>query len=102
MKRAKDPAGKKSTKDSTEGTKTVKGAVKAEEKKLAKKTVVEEEKKGEMVAAKAGESMNSQIIQQIERLMKYYQTQGDKGRQFAYRKALTAIKSLDIDINNAD
>ena len=49
----------------------MKGAVKAEEKKAAKKTV-EEEKKGEPVDAadKPSQAMNKQIIEQIERLMK--------------------------------
>jgi hypothetical protein len=33
---------------------------------------VEEEKKGDEVDKKPGQAMNKQIIEQIERLMKYY------------------------------
>ncbi len=34
--------------------------------------------------------------------MNYYQTQRDKGRMFAYRKAITAVKSIDEPILSAD
>jgi F0F1-type ATP synthase gamma subunit len=83
-----------------EKIKTVKGAVKAAEKAAkANKVIVEEEKKGEVVvAAKNTGSLNNQIIEQVDRLMKYYQTQGDKGRMYAYRKAVTTLKSIDFDI----
>ena len=59
-----------------EKIKTVKGAVKAAEKAAkAKKVIVEEEKKGEEVVAAAAKntgSLNKQIVEQVDRLMKYY------------------------------
>jgi DNA polymerase/3'-5' exonuclease PolX len=46
--------------------------------------------------------MNAAIVEQIERLYKYYQTSGDKGRIFGYRNALRAIKSIEEPILSAD
>ena len=79
MKRTASTGSADSQKKEKKGAdKTVKGAVKAEEKKAAKK-VVEEEKKGEPVDAadKPAQAMNNQIIEQIERLMKYLSTNID-------------------------
>jgi hypothetical protein len=66
----------------------------------AKEETKKEESKDEGEGKK--QPMNKQIIEQIDRLMKYYQTQGDKGRMFAYRKAVTALKSIDDEIYEAD
>lgn len=91
------------------------GDAKAEDKEPAKKRVkkqeAEEEKKGTEVApakeAKAeadgaDKGLNQAIAEQIERLLKYYNTSGDKGRSFGYRNALKAIKSIDKPIHSAD
>ena len=56
MKRQHSTGSKASKKSDSDAGKTVKGAVKAEEKKKAK--VVEEEKKGEPVADKPVQAMN--------------------------------------------
>jgi hypothetical protein len=89
------------------------GEAKEPAKKRAKKEV-EEEKKGSEVnpvadgtsagtATDGGDKgMNAAIAEQIERLYKYYQSIGDKGRTFGYRNALRAIKSIDEPILSAE
>jgi len=77
MKRTHSKATGENKKDNAEKEapeKKVKGAKKAAEKLEGKKVPVpiEEEKKGEEVEKKPGQAMNKQIIEQIERLMKYY------------------------------
>ena len=77
------------------------------------KKEVEEEKKGSEVtpavdgttavtATDGDKGMNAAIAEQVERLFKYYQSIGDKGRTFGYRNALRAIKSIEEPIFSAD
>ena len=78
------------------------------------KKEVEEEKKGsEVTPAVDGtaavtattdgdKGMNAAIAKQVERLFKYYQSIGDKGRTFGYRNALRAIKSIEEPILSAE
>ena len=88
------------------------GEVKESAKKRVKKQV-EEEKKGSEVtpvadgssaitATEGDKGMNAAIAEQIERLFKYYQSIGDKGRTFGYRNALRAIKMIDEPILSAE
>ena len=80
--------------------------------KRVKKEVEEEKKASEVTPVADGTStvtatdgdkgMNAAIAEQIERLYKYYQSIGDKGRTFGYRNALRAIKSIDEPILSAE
>jgi hypothetical protein len=81
--------------------------VKEPAKKRVKKAEPEEEKKGAEIIATppvegAGAGMNAAIAEQVERLLKYYTSSGDKGRSFGYRNALRAIKSIEEPIHSAD
>jgi hypothetical protein len=88
------------------------GEAKVPAKKRVKKEVEEEKKASEVIpavdcasavtAADGGKGMNAAIAEQIERLYKYYQSIGDKGRTFGYRNALRAIKSIDEPILSAE
>lgn len=53
-----------------------------------------EESKGEV---KKG-PYNAEVIRELERLLKYYEAEGDKGRSFGYRKALSFLRSYKEDI----
>ena len=88
------------------------GQAKEPAKKRVKKEV-EEEKKGSEVTPADGtaavtattdgdKGMNAAIAEQVERLFKYYQSIGDKGRTFGYRNALRAIKSIEEPILSAE
>ena len=55
-----------------------------------------------VTATDGDKGMNAAIAEQVERLFKYYQSIGDKGRTFGYRNALRAIKSIEEPILSAD
>ena len=88
------------------------GEAKEPAKKRVKKEVEEEKKGSEVTPAVDGatavtatdgdKGMNAAIAEQVERLFKYYQSIGDKGRTFGYRNALRAIKSIEEPIFSAD
>jgi hypothetical protein len=44
--------------------------------------------------------LNDAIIDQIEKLAKYYEAEGDKGRTLGYRRALTFLRGYDKPIKN--
>ncbi|CDW74543.1 helix-hairpin-helix motif family protein [Stylonychia lemnae] len=68
----------------------------------------EEEKKGSNSNDKdqGGEGkqkpLNNEIADQLDRLLKYYTTQGDRGRMFGYKRALTSLKLFNEPIYNID
>ena len=89
------------------------GEAKEPAKKRVKKEVEEEKKGSEVTPAVDGtaavtattdgdKGMNAAIAEQVERLFKYYQSIGDKGRTFGYRNALRAIKSIEEPILSAE
>ena len=53
----------------------------------------EEEDKDEEDKEEEKKSYNKEIIRELEKLLKYYEAEGDKGRSFGYRKALTFLRS---------
>ena len=89
------------------------GEAKEPAKKRVKKEVEEEKKGSEVTPAwddtsavtattNGDKGMNAAIADQVERLFKYYQSIGDKGRIFGYRNALRAIKSIEEPILSAE
>lgn len=61
-----------------------------------------EEEDAEMKEEEKKAPMNKQVVEQIEKLYKYYETQNDKGRMHGYRRALQALRGFDQPLYDAD
>lgn len=63
----------------------------------------EEEKKGDASKESSKQKpLNEEIVKQIEKLLKYYTAQNDKGRMFGYNHALRSLRAYDKPIYSAD